>query len=160
MWSYVWQHKTSRIIENCPTSRLHSSKTKGVVNPTNDRLTIFKPSALIWCRLHVHSTLRLGATGTQTYTIWKHMQTCCVWLTLASSQVFSPNKTFRIQCLPTQHLILSHAFPLCASLGATEQPKSTISKCIAILQIPGWPHTSTLCFCIINSRWPPLSELL
>ena len=38
-------------------------------------------------RLHAHSTLRLEATGTQTYPLRKHLQTCCVWLTLASTLV-------------------------------------------------------------------------
>jgi len=37
--------------------------------------------------LHAHSTLSLEATGAQTYTLPKHLQTCCVWLTHASSLV-------------------------------------------------------------------------
>jgi len=58
----LWQHKISnifRMVENCPNSRLHSSKTKGVIIPTNGWLAIC--SALMWCKLDVDSTLRLGA---------------------------------------------------------------------------------------------------
>ena len=77
----LWQHKIGniiRIIENRPTSMPHSSKTKGDVTPTNGWLTIFKLSSLIWCKLHVHSCLRSGATGAQTYTLRKRLRMCRV----------------------------------------------------------------------------------
>ena len=73
----LWQHKISnisRMVENCPTSRLHSFKNKGVVTPTYGWLKIPKPSDFIWCMLHAYSTLHLGATRAQTHTLRKRLQ--------------------------------------------------------------------------------------
>ena len=113
------QHKTSNIIrtiENCLISKLHGSKTKGVIIPTNGWLAIC--SALMWCKLDVHSTLRLGA--------YKHVAS--VWLTLASSLVVMHHKMFRIRRLSTQALDIEPYFSIACLAWSKEHPKSTISK--------------------------------
>ena len=53
---------------------------------------------------------------------------------------------------PSKHLILSRTLPSRVSLGATEQPKRTISKRMADFRADSTPS----CFCIINSGRPPL----
>jgi len=63
---------------------------------------------------------------------------------------------FRIRCLSTQTLYIESYFPLHASLGATEQPKSTISKRMASYDFQT-DHTPAH-FRIINSGRPPLGD--
>ena len=78
---------------------------------------------------------------------------------------FQPGSHVIIKCsepdaFPPKHLILSLTFPFCASLGTTEQPKSTVSKRMAILGLrrtaPGTPwspsaHAS-------SKKWADLHE--
>ena len=42
-----------------------------------------------------------------------------------------------------KNLILGRTFPLHALVGVTGHPKSTVSKHMAILRLPGWPHPLT-----------------
>ena len=111
---------------------LHSSKTKGVVTPQNGWVTIF------WCRLHVYSTLRLVATGAQTYTPRNRLQTCHVWLTLPSQNVqnstpFHPHTWY--------WAVLFHSVP---RLEQQSSPKVQFRNAWpAILWLPSWPHPLT-----------------
>ena len=57
------------------------------------------------------------------------------------------HKMFRIRRLSTQTLDIGpRVFPLRASVGVTGHPKSTVSKHMAILRLPGWPHPLTFLY--------------
>ena len=94
--------------------------------------------------LHVYSTLRLGATGAPTYNPPETLAN----VPCLTHFCFHPGSHVITKCsepdaFPPKHLILSLTFPFCASLGATEQPKCTVSKRMAILGLrrtaPGTP---------------------
>ena len=113
------------------------------------------PSALIWRWLHVNSTSCLGATctGVQTYTLrTKRLQTCRVWLTLASSLVVMSSQT--VQNLTPFHPTSSY---LAALFHQQSSPK--------VQSRNSWPSCdfradrSPSRLCIINSGRPPLGCL-
>jgi len=54
------------------------NQSRGLRDCKPSRLWGDNPFSFGAIRLHVYSTLRLGATGAQTYTIWKRLQTCRV----------------------------------------------------------------------------------
>ena len=150
------------MVENCPTWRLHSSKTKGVVTPTNEWLPISKPSALIWCRLHVYSTSRLGATGTQTYTLRKCLQTCRL-----TCSCFQPGSHVITKCsesdtFPPKHLIwavLFHSEPHLEQQSNRAAQKYNLKTHghLATSGLTAPPHAR---FCITNSGLPPLGYMM
>ena len=108
----LWQHKISNIIRTKiiqlqgsiakELKRLSPLQMGGLQSPSL--------SALIWCRLYVHSTLCLRGTGTQTYIHPSEALANEPCLTHSCFLSHVITKCSESNAFPPKHLILSRTF--------------------------------------------------